>query len=79
MEILNLRGWNVTIERGKIIERGEGNGEPKEAESWILVYTEAIPPTGKQIRFEMGRDLRDYVVRELTGGIVLSGGELPKI
>ena len=78
MRHTELRGWNVGVERVKIVERGE-NGDPKEAEGWALIFTEVIPGTGNTIIFKMGRDLRDAVVRELTGGIVLAGGELPKI
>jgi len=74
----DLRGWNVGVERITITERGE-NGEPKEAGGWMLVFTEALPQSGDTITFKMGRDVRDFVVRELTGGVVLAGGELPRI
>lgn len=73
-----LRGWNVGVERVKIRERGD-NGEWRDAEGWALVFTEVIPQTANTITFKMSRDLRDAIVRDLTGGIVLAGGELPKI
>ena len=73
-----LQGWNVAVERIKIQEHAD-NGQPQDAEGWVLVFTEAIPPTKGTVRFAFGKDVRDYMVRELTGGVVLHGGELPRL
>ena len=73
-----LRGWNVGVMKTQITVQGE-NGLPIPAEGWLLQLTEMAPPTGNTIEFEFGKDVRDYVVRELTGGIVLHGGDLPQL
>ena len=73
-----LTGWNVHVEKETIKETSD-NGVPKDAEGWVLVFTEMIPPTHNEIRFDFGRQVRDHIVRELTGGIILHGGELPKL
>lgn len=70
MKITRLRGWGVHIE--KSMHAGDDD-------EWILVFTEKFPPTGDEIRFEMNRETRDAVVRGLTDGIVLAGGDLPKL
>ena len=73
----DLQGWNVSVEKTTIqAAPASGGGD---APGWVVVFTEVVPPTGNTIRFAMGREARDYVVRELTGGIVLHGGELPSI
>jgi hypothetical protein len=75
---LVLNGWDVHVEKTKILERGE-NGSQTRVDGWALVLTEKIPPTGNVIRYEFGRNVRDFIVRELTGGVVLAGGDLPSI
>lgn len=44
---------------------------------WTLILTDRA--TGDQIRVSFRKDARDELVRQLTGGIVLSGGELPRL
>jgi hypothetical protein len=70
MKITRLRGWNVGVEKAQA---------PGEDDEWRLTFTEKLPPTGDAIIFEMNRDTRDALVRALTDGIVLAGGELPKL
>lgn len=70
MKMTRLRGWTLTVEKQMVV------GEDDE---WVLVFTEKYPPTGDEIRFEMNRETRDAVVRGLTDGIVLAGGDLPKL
>lgn len=79
MKHLGLQGWNISVEKTTIQEPKGGNGQMADAPGWILVFTEVMPPSGDTIRFAMGREARDFVVREMTGGIVLHGGELPSI
>jgi hypothetical protein len=70
MKMMRLRGWGLHVEKESI---------PGEDDVWTLVFTEKMPPTGDEIRFEMNRETRDGVVRGLTDGIVLAGGDLPKL
>lgn len=79
MKLTKLQGWSIAVERARISERAESNGEPREVEGWALVFTEIAPATNDRIVFEFGRDVRDYIVRELTGGVVLAGGDLPRL
>lgn len=44
---------------------------------WVLYFQER--GTGNQLRFSMRREPRDELVRQLTGGVVLAGGDLPKL
>ena len=44
---------------------------------WMIVLTDR--QSGDQIRVSFRKDARDELVRQLTGGIVLAGGELPKL
>lgn len=76
-----LQGWNITVEKKQImVPNPDGApGDMVPGEGWELKFTEMMPQTGDTIRFAFGRDVRDHIVRELTGGIVLHGGELPKI
>lgn len=71
MKVTRLRGWSIQVETQHI----EGSEDPE----WVLVFSEKFPPTGDEIRFEMDRATRDAVVRSLTGGVVLFGGELPRV
>lgn len=70
MKIERLRGWGVEVQK---------NTRPGEDDEWALVFTEKFPPTGNAIIFEMDRATRDAVVRGLTDGIVLAGGQLPQL
>lgn len=70
MKISRLRGWSVGVEKSQ---------QPGMDDEWRFIFTEQIPPTGDQIIYEMNRETRDALVRELTNGIVLAGGELPRL
>jgi hypothetical protein len=78
MNYTELAGWNVHVEKRTIQQQGD-NGAPVDVEGWALVFTEMAPPTGNKIQYAFGREVRDFIVRGLTGGIVLHGGELPKL
>jgi hypothetical protein len=54
-----------------------GNGGMVDVEGWVFKFTEVVPPTGDTVSFAFGKDVRDMVVRELTGGIVLPDGSRP--
>lgn len=70
MKVTRLRGWAVSVE--KVQEVGSDD-------EWRLVFTERIPSTGDLVIYEMNRETRDAVVRQLTDGIVLAGGQLPRL
>jgi hypothetical protein len=44
---------------------------------WRIVLTDRA--YGDQLILDIGRDARDELVKMLTGGIVLAGGELPRL
>lgn len=71
MRITRLRGWSVGAEKTFIPD--------EEDHVWTLTFTETHPPTGEQLIFEMNRDTRDALVRALTDGIVLAGGDFPRL
>ena len=65
-----LAGWDVNARKEtEMSEEGV-------VEVWVLYFQEHR--TGNQIRFAMRRDARDELVRQLTSGLVLAGGEFPK-
>lgn len=79
MKRTQLRGWNVGVEHITIKEPAGDNGGLRDAPGWRLTFIEAIPPTNDVIEFDFGTEVRDMLVRDLTGGIVLHGGDLPKL
>lgn len=73
----NLVGWDIGARKAaKLVEAGE-NGEPATEEMWQILLIER--GTNDRITFEMNRVVRDELVRQLTGGIVLAGGDLPQL
>lgn len=67
----------MTVVKGRELDEPGDNGEPGVAEVWTLVLTDR--QTQDQIRIGFRRETRDVLVRQLTDGIVLAGGEFPKI
>jgi len=76
-----LTGFHIAVEHEKQpVETQPGNGDSVEMiDIWTLVFTEMQPPTGDSYRISFQRDTRDQLVSLLTGGIVLAGGELPRL
>jgi hypothetical protein len=75
---LTLQGWNISVEKTTIQAPSQsGNGGMVDVEGWVFKFTEVVPPTGDTVSFAFGKDVRDMVVRELTGGIVLPDGSRP--
>lgn len=52
-------------------------GTPTMQPYWYVILTDR--DTGNQIRMGLTKKGRDGLVRDLTGGIVLAGGELPTL
>lgn len=71
----NLVGYHIQAVKGT--ELDEKDGEAEVVDVWTLVFTDV--QSHDQIRIAFRRDTRDVLVRQLTGGIVLAGGELPKL
>lgn len=71
-----LLGWDVAVAKGSRPVKSDDGAPEGMDEVWLLVYRER--ETGNEITFEMSREIRDFVVRGLTGGIVLAGGDLPQ-
>lgn len=46
-------------------------------DTWTLIFTDRA--TGDQIHIAFRREARDELVRQLTGGVVLAGGDLPSV
>jgi hypothetical protein len=67
VKIIELR--NQSIQASK-------NTGPDNAEVFRLMLTDK--GTGDVTWLAFGKDVRDELVRQLTGGIVLAGGELPR-
>ena len=70
MKHLTLAGWNIDVQETTIQKPAGPDGPMIDAPGWVLVFEEAVPNTGDTIRFAMGEDAKDFVVRKLTGGIV---------
>lgn len=75
MRAEDLWGWAVDVAKGTELE--EHPDGPITHDTWQLVFVEG--GTNNVIRYSFRREVRDELVRKLTGGIVLAGGELPRV
>jgi len=71
-----LQGWNVGARKIQMPVQGD-NGDPGLEERWELGFIEV--GSGNRIVFVMDKNTRDVLVRQLTSGIVLAGGDLPQL
>lgn len=78
-KITTLVNHMVMVEKGRepADPKAQGNGNAEMVDTWTIVMMDRA--TGDVLRLGMKRDLRDEIVRQLTGGIVISGGELPQL
>lgn len=72
----NLVGFQMGVAKSHETDE-PADGELETVEVWTLVFTDR--QSGDQIRIAFRRDARDTLVRQLTGGVVLAGGEFPKL
>jgi hypothetical protein len=81
MRTVHLNGWNVDVQKQQIMVQNPDGvpGDMIPGEGWVLIFQEQVPQSGDSIVFAFGREVRDEVVRKLTGGLVLAGGEFPKL
>jgi hypothetical protein len=46
-------------------------------ENWTIILSDRV--YGDQFRVTIDKDTRNEIVKQLTGGIVLAGGEFPSV
>lgn len=76
---IELSNQHIGVERGSELdsEESEKNGSPVSVDTWTIVLTDKT--YGDQIRMTFRKDTRDALVRHLTGGVILAGGDLPSV
>ena len=69
-----LYNQHIAVEKGTEIDgpASEKEGAPVVREMFTIILTDKS--YGDQIRISFTKDVRDDIVKQLTGGIVLSGG-----
>jgi hypothetical protein len=78
IEILsNFHLQAVKTQETDVVKGDNGDETLEVVDVWTLILTDRQAPHRIQIAFR--RETRDELVRQLTGGVVLAGGELPKI
>lgn len=71
-----LVGYHMQAVKGSEVEEQDGQAQGM-VDVWMLIFTDRN--SGEQIRISFRREARDELVRQLTGGIVLAGGQLPNV
>lgn len=76
---IDLYNQHIDVQKTMELDPGasEVEGAPVTAEKWTLSFTDKT--YGDQIRISFNKQVRDEVVKMLTGGIVLAGGDLPSV
>jgi hypothetical protein len=76
---VTLINQHIGVERGSELdsEESEKNGAPVSVDIWTIVYTDRT--YGDSIRVTFRKEARDALVRQLTGGVILAGGDLPNV
>lgn len=77
MKRIILTNTQIGVEQVKGLAPSKNGGEPEAVDMWTLFLVDR--DTVERYDYTMTREVRDELVRQLTGGIVLAGGELPKI
>jgi len=78
MKSTELRNQMISAQKGQAVGPAMENGdEPTVVDIWRVSCVDRV--SGDEVWFVMTKELRDEIVRQLTGGIVLAGGELPKV
>lgn len=74
-----LVNQHIGVERGSELddEASKEDGAPVLVDTWSLVFTDRT--YGDQIRVVFRKEARDAIVRDLTGGVILAGGDLPSV
>ena len=76
---IELSNQHIAVERGSELddEASKKDGAPVLVDTWALVFTDRTH--GDRIRITFRREARDVLVRDLTGGVILAGGDLPSV
>jgi hypothetical protein len=77
-----LRNQAISAEKGQVVgpPTGENGAEPSVVDVYRISRISCVDrATGDEVWFVMTEELKDELVRQLTGGIVLAGGKLPKV
>lgn len=74
--IHQLVGYHIQAVKGTEMEERDGQAQGV-VDVWMLIFTDR--QTGEQTRISFRREERDELVRQLTGGVVLASGDLPKV
>lgn len=78
VEILNNWAIRATKSQETDVVRAEDGSEGLQvADVWTITFLDR--QSGDQIQIAFRREARDELVRQLTGGVVLAGGDLPKL
>jgi hypothetical protein len=81
MKNIILYNQHIGVEKNQEVDQEAtslaGPGDPIMRDIWTLVFTDKA--YGDRIMISIGREARDDIVRGLTDGRVLAGGELPRI
>ena len=74
-----LSNFHIQAVKSQETEITDENGSEglQMVDVWTLILTDRQSPHRIQIAFR--RAARDELVRQLTGGVVLAGGEFPKV
>lgn len=71
-----LVGFHIAAVKGQETDEPTP-GELETVETWTLILTDR--QTQDQIQIAFRREARDELVRQLTSGVVLAGGEFSRI
>jgi hypothetical protein len=75
-----LSDFHMAAEKGQetdVVKGSNGDEQLETVEIWTIVLSDRR--TGDQIRIAFRREARDELVRQLTGGVVLAGGDFPVV
>jgi hypothetical protein len=74
---IQLFNQHIEAKEGtKLVDNPEDPGAPLIEKMWTLTFSDRTYMDQHIIEF--GQDARDHIVKVLTGGIVLAGGDLPQ-
>ena len=72
-----LLGYDADVITGTRSMRPTPEEPPEDVPVWTLRFVDRM--SGDTVEWSCGRETRDEIVKQLTGGIVLAGGELPRV
>lgn len=71
-KLISLHNQHIAVEKGTELEPDtSADGEPVVHEIWTLIFNDRS--YGDQIRISFRKDVRDQVVKDLMGGVILPG------